>query len=375
MAKRSLPHLIFAASERSADLYYVTRSSVPDPFLFLEQNGRKTILLSDLEIGRGQREAIVDEVASFSAVEKAAEKKLKAKPTLGQTIAHFLRQRRVKKAVVPGDFPFGLAMELQGQGVTLEAKTGLFWPGREFKNPDELKALQEAVKVTETGLARACEVLRAAEIKSGRRLVWAGQKLTSELLRAEIDCAILRAGGLASETIVAGGDQACDPHDRGSGPLLAHSLIIIDVFPRHPKTGFYGDLTRTVLRGKANDTQRRLWETALAGQKLALENIRPSEPGLALQDRVRKFFTDEGYPTELKDGRWTGFFHGLGHGLGLDLHETPRIAATDFKPGQVFTVEPGLYLPGVGGVRHEDDGVVTKSGFRVLSSFEKVLEL
>jgi len=90
---------------------------------------------------------------------------------------------------------------------------------------------------------------------------------------------------------------------------------------------------------------------------------------------VSDLFADRGFSTEIREGRWTGFFHGLGHGLGLEIHESPRIAATEFKKDQVFTVEPGLYLPDIGGVRHEDDGVVTESGFRVLSKFPKVLEL
>jgi Xaa-Pro aminopeptidase len=375
MASRTPSRIIFASSELSADMFYATRFSVPDPFLFLEQNGRKTIVLSDLELDRGRSEAAVDEVVSLSALEKALEKRLKTKPSIGQTLAGFVRRRRVRKALVPANFPLELAVAFNEHGIALEPQPGLFWPAREFKTPAELKALRNAIRITEIGLARAYEVLRASEIKSGRRLVWAGQKLTSELLRAEIDCAILRAGGLVVGTIVAGGSQACDPHQRGSGPLTANSLIILDVFPKDTRTGFYGDLTRTVVRGRASDAQRRLWETVLAGQKLALENIRTGEPGQALQDKVRQYFTDQGYPTEIKDGRWTGFFHGLGHGLGLDIHESPRIALTDFKAGQVFTVEPGLYLPGIGGVRHEDDGVVTEGGFRVLSNFEKVLEL
>jgi Xaa-Pro aminopeptidase len=375
MASKTPSRIIFASSELSADMYYATRFSVPDPFLFLEQNGKKTIVLSDLEVDRGRSEAAVDEVVSLSALEKALEKKLKTKPSIGQTLASFVRRRGVRKALVPANFPLELAVTFNEHGIKLETQSGLFWPAREYKTAAELRALRNAIRITEIGLARANEVLRAAEIRPGRRLVWAGQRLTSELLRAEIECAILRAGGLVAGTIVAGGSQACDPHQRGSGPLMANSLIILDVFPKDPRTGFYGDLTRTVVRGRASDAQRRLWETVLAGQKLALENIRTGEPGQALQDKVRQYFTDQGYPTELKDGRWTGFFHGLGHGLGLDIHESPRIALTDFKAGQVFTVEPGLYLPGIGGVRHEDDGVVTEKGFQVLSDFEKALEL
>jgi len=375
MSKNSIPRLIYAASESSADMLYATRFFVPDPFFYLEQNGKKSILLSDLEIDRGRREAKVDEVISLSLIQRPLEKRLKKKPTIEQTIERFLRQRRVRRAVVPSDFPLGLANALNAGGIKLEPISGLFDPGREFKRDEEIKQLQQAIALTEVGLERAYAVLRASEIKPGRKLFWSGKRLTSELLRAEIECAILRAGGIPMNTIVAGGDQACDPHERGSGPLAANSLIILDVFPRAGETGYYGDITRTVLRGKASEAQKRLWHTVLEGQAYALKKIRPGLSGQQLQKEVSDLFTNRGFPTEVREGRWTGFFHGLGHGLGLEIHESPRIAATKFKNGQVFTVEPGLYLPNVGGVRHEDDGVVTGNGFRVLSKFPKVLEL
>ncbi len=375
MPRNSIPRLIYASSEASADMLYATRFFVGDPFLYLEQNGKKSILLSDLEIDRGRRQAKVDEVVSLSLIQRPLEKRLKRKPTIPQTIERFLRQRRVKRAAVPSDFPLGLAQALTASGIKLEPTSGLFYAEREFKRDEEIKQLQNAIALTEVGLERAFEVLRASEIKPGRRLFWGGKRLTSEILRAEIDCAILRTGGTPMNTIVASGDQACDPHDRGSGPLAANSLIILDVFPRAADTGYYGDITRTVIRGKASEPQKRLWHTVLEGQEYALKKIRPGVSGQELQKEVSDLFTDRGYPTEIRDGRWTGFFHGLGHGLGLEIHESPRIAGTDFKKGQVLTVEPGLYLPGVGGVRHEDDGVVTENGFRVLSKFPKVLEV
>ena len=194
-------------------------------------------------------------------------------------------------------------------------------------------------------------------------------------MRAEIDTAVLRAGGLPANTIVAGGDQACDPHERGHGPLKANSLIIIDIFPRSAASGYYGDLTRTVVRGRASDEQRRLWETVNDGQALALKKMKPGVDGLKLHKEVKQFFVDRGYPTEVRDGRQTGFFHGTGHGLGLEIHEFPRFQKTVFKTGQVLTVEPGLYYPGLGGTRTEDVVAVTKSGIRMLSRFENKLEL
>ncbi len=375
MLNDRLPRLIFASSNASADLFYATRFNVPDPVLFLKQNGKTTLLLGDLEIDRGKKEAKVDEIVALSSLERPLEKELKSKPPIELTIATFLRKRRVRKAAVPYDFPIGLANQLGEKGITVVPITGHFWSEREFKTDEELKMIRRAIQITETGLARGIEVLRAAEIKLGKRLFWGGSALTSEKLRAEIATTILHAGGSPEDSIVAGGEQACDPHNRGSGPLKADSLIILDIFPSDACSGYYGDLTRTVVRGKANDAQRALWQTVLEAQQTALHKITPGASGAALQTEISDFFRERGYPAEIRENRWVGFFHGLGHGFGLDIHEHPRIAKTVFRTGQVLTVEPGLYYPGIGGVRIEDDGVVTEKGFKVLSSFPKVLEI
>jgi Xaa-Pro aminopeptidase len=290
-------------------------------------------------------------------------------------LSHFLRKRGVRSALVPANFPLGFAQELAASKISLRTTNGLFWPEREAKSDDELKLMRRALSITESGLARAMEVLVASIPGAGKKLSWSGKTLTSEILRAEIDSAVLRAGGLPANTIVAGGDQACDPHERGSGPLKADSLIILDIFPRDAKSGYFGDMTRTVIRGRASEEQRRLWETVREGQALALKKMKPGVDGLKLHNEVKQFFTDRGFPTEVRDGRQVGFFHGTGHGLGLEIHEFPRFQKTVFKPGQVLTVEPGLYYPGLGGVRIEDVVVLTRSGTRILSRFEKRLEI
>ena len=195
------------------------------------------------------------------------------------------------------------------------------------------------------------------------------------MLRAEIDSAILRAGGIPTGTIVAGGDQACDPHERGFGPLYADSLIILDVFPRDAKTGYFGDMTRTVLRGRASDAQRKLWNTVKAGQALALKKVKAGVDGMTIHKAIQEFFARRGFPTTIRKGRRVGFFHGTGHGLGLEIHEYPRLQKVTLKDRQVLTVEPGLYFPGLGGVRLEDVVLVTKTGCRILSRFPKQLEI
>src|SRR3954467_3985792 len=373
--KNDITRLIVAASEHDPDMLYATRFFAPDAFIFLEERGKRTLVLSDLEIDRARKQANADEFVSYSALEREAQGNQKKAPAYGKVLSHFLRKRGVKSALVPANFPLGFAQELEASKIRLRTTNGLFWPEREAKTEEELKLMRRALQITETGMARGIEVLAASKPGPAKKLAWSGKTLTSEILRAEIDSAILRAGGLPANTIVAGGDQACDPHERGSGPLKANSLIILDIFPRDAKSGYFGDMTRTVVRGRASEEQRKLWQTVREGQELALKKMKPGIDGLKLHNEVKQFFTDRGFPTEVRSGRQVGFFHGTGHGLGLEIHEFPRFQKTVFKPGQVLTVEPGLYYPGVGGARIEDVVAVTKSGTRMLSRFEKRLEI
>ncbi len=373
--KNKATRLIVAASETDPDMLYATKFWAPDPFIFLERNGKRTLVLSDLEIDRGRKQAKADEFVIFSRLEHEVQGKSKKAPPYEKVLAHFLRKRGIRSAVVPSNFPLGYAQELAANKIHVQATNGLFWPEREAKSDKEIEMIGRALRITETGLKRAIEVLKASKPGAGKRLRWSGKTLTSEMLRAEIDSAILRAGGIPTGTIVAGGDQACDPHERGFGPLYANSLIILDVFPRDTKTGYFGDLTRTVLCGRAGEAQRNLWDTVKAGQALALKKIKAGVDGVTIHKAIQELFADRGFPTEVRKGRRVGFFHGTGHGLGLEIHEHPRLQKVTLKDRQVLTVEPGLYYPGLGGVRLEDVVVVTKNSCRMLSRFPKQLEV
>ncbi len=368
--------LIIASSEASADLLYATKFRAPDDFVFVEAKGKKALLLSDLEVDRGRREAEVDEVAAYSELEKAVQGAKKRKPAFTKVVAAFLKKHGARSVVTPANFPLGYARQLKKENIKVRPAGGAFFPEREIKTAPEVRAIEDALRITEAGMARGIEVLKAATIRKDGKLSWNERVLTAEILRQEIEVAIVRAGGEArGDAIVACGDLACDPHERGRGPLFARQLIILDIFPRDARSGYFGDMTRTVVRGSANDAQRKLWETCLEGQRRALAAMKPGAPGRQIHEGIKSFFAGSGYPTEIKDGRWQGFFHGTGHGLGLEIHETPRFSATKFQPGQVITVEPGIYIPGIGGVRHEDVALVTAKGNRVLSDFPKPFEI
>ncbi|MEP7071091.1 MAG: Xaa-Pro peptidase family protein [Verrucomicrobiota bacterium] len=372
---QKVARLIVAPSDSDADMLYATRVFIGDPFIFLEQKGRRTIVLSDLEIDRAQKTARADEFVSLSELERATPGKNGSAAQFEKVLLHFLTKRGVKRVAVPANFALGYARVLEEGGIKVDATAGLFWPEREAKTAEEIKQLERALRLTETGMKRGMEVLKASNASAGKKLKWSGKTLTSEILRAEIDSAILRAGGTPTNTIVAGGVQACDPHERGSGPLHADSLIILDIFPRDPRTGYWGDMTRTVVRGRASEEQRRLWETVRAGQALALKRIKNGVNGKEIHDAITQFFTDRGFPTEVRGERRVGFFHGTGHGLGLEIHEYPRLQKVTLKTGQCLTVEPGLYYPEIGGVRIEDVVIVEKEGCRILSRFPKQLEI
>jgi Xaa-Pro aminopeptidase len=284
----------------------------------------------------------------------------------------------MRKIFVPANFPHGLARELRNYKIKVRVKKGGVFPQRQYKCADEVKKISAALMMAEVGLAEGIQALKSSKIGRHGKLLYHGAPLTSEKLRGIIDTAILQAGGVAAHTIVAGGRQACDPHEPGHGALRANELIILDVFPRSQKTGYFGDITRTVVRGRASDAARRIYDTVVRAQEIAFAQLRPNVNAVEVHNAVRSFFDSEGYKTVKKRGWMQGFFHGTGHGLGMEIHEAPRISVTShdvLAAGQVVTVEPGLYYPGVGGVRLEDVAALTPQGARNLTKFEKVLEV
>ncbi|MGD0538455.1 MAG: Xaa-Pro peptidase family protein [Verrucomicrobiota bacterium] len=371
--------LIVADSERDANMLYAVGMFVSDPFIYLYDGEHAHIVLGDLEVGRARRRARHCRVLSWSQCRRKLGRQRGKNDGFAPVIRLLAREVGVRKFLVPVNFPYGLARELRRLKLRVKVRPGpFFFPEREFKTPAEVKKISAALMMAEVGMAEGIHAVRNSKIGAGGQLLYHGVPLTSEKLRAIINIAILQAGGTANRTIAAGGLQTCDPHEVGHGPLHAGQPIVLDIFPRSQKTGYYGDITRTVVKGRASEAVRKLYNTVQRGQELGFDLVRAGAKGGQVHAAIQGFFEGKGYPTGRQNGRLQGFFHGTGHGLGLELHEPPRIsAATDsvLQSGHVITVEPGLYYPSIGGVRLEDVALVTEDAPRNLTKFEKVLEV
>lgn len=364
--------LFIAASETDANLYYATKFIAPDPFIYLEIKGERILVMNDLEMDRAKSQAAVDRVLSYSEIEKRARDHGAASPGSVDIVHVVLREAKIKQVLVPSNFPFSHASRLQELGYQVHAKSDPFYEQRVVKTAEEVRHIEGAQRATEAAVAAAHDLLRRATIK-GDELWHEGSALTSERIKKFINVKLMENDCVAQHTIVAGGEQACDPHNEGSGPLPANRSIIFDVFPRSATTRYFADMSRTVVRGTPSPELVKLYQIVKDAQEEAITKIKDGADGMKIHRGICDRFEKAGYKTGLVNGRMQGYFHGTGHGVGLDIHEAPRISRTGslLQEGHVVTVEPGLYYPGLGAVRIEDMVLVTSDGCRNLTNFPK----
>lgn len=364
--------LVYGASETDADLFHATRFLVADPVIFLQAGGRKTLVLPDLELGRGREEARVDEILPLSEVQRG----LGRDASPARVIRRLLLRRGLRQVTVPDHFPVGVADQLRAGGIAVRWRPAPFFPERVRKTPAQVRAIKAVQRAVEEAVERAIDLLRQARVR-GDRVVYRGEVVTSEFLKKVIHVSLLERQCLAKDTIVAPGDQGCDPHHQGSGPVLPGRTIILDVFPRSTVTRYFADMTRTVVKGRAAPEVRRMYEAVREAQELVFSVLRAGVDGRAVHRKVQEFFRRRGFRTGPRGRKMEGFFHGTGHGVGLEIHEAPSLGVRGgrIEAGSVVTVEPGLYYPGTGGVRLEDLVLVTRAGCQNLTRFPKVLEI
>ena len=240
--------------------------------------------------------------------------------------------------------------------VALLPTAGLVEELREIKDKREIEAIRRAIEITERGFAVLRATLRPDKTE---------KQVADEL---EYQMRLFGAKSVAFPSIVAVGPRAALPHATpGDSQIGESNHLLIDWGANEDQ--YNGDLTRVLVTGKISPKLERVYRVVLEAQRQGIEAVRPGAVAQDVDRVARNVIEKAGF------GRYFG--HGLGHGLGLDVHENPRLGVsskTVLKPGMVVTVEPGIYLPGWGGVRIEDDVLVTRSGHEVLSSVPKSFE-
>ncbi|SFG10731.1 Xaa-Pro aminopeptidase [Halopelagius inordinatus] len=365
-------YLVDAASTDSTQRY-ISGFDAPDPFVTLYTPDRTALLVSSLEYGRAKTESRAERVvrlADYDYRELVADHG--ATEATARVVAAFLDDEGVESVAAPERFPLGSADTLRERGVTVEPeRTDVVTTIRATKTEEEVANVREAQAANEEAMRAAETLLADATVEDGT-LVYEGEPLTAERVKEEIEVTLLRNGCALDETIVACGADAADPHNRGSGPIRANEPVIVDIFPRSKATKYHADMTRTFAKGDASETVREWFETTDEARRAALDAVEPGATGAEVHAAVCDVYEAAGHPTLRSDPTTeTGFIHSTGHGVGLDVHERPRVSldGEELEPGHVITIEPGLYDPDVGGVRIEDIVVVTEDGYENLTSY------
>lgn len=371
--------LMMSESAFNADMYYATEFLSYDPFIYFDSKSEK-LLVSDMELERARKESKVKDVlptSKYDIIEKLRIHK-DADAAYCEMILEFLHSENIKHIAVPYNFSVQLADCMRREGFEVIPIKSPFCERREIKKEYEIKAIEKAQRAGELALTEALSVIKNASIRQG--ILWQeNEPLKAEDVRTIIEMSLLSQGCESTGIIIACGKRSSDPHFDGEGELLADEPIIIDMVPRSKKERYYSDMTRTIVRGTSSKELKNMYSAVLEAQNAAINRIKAGVTGSEIHDIVCDILEGKGYSTRRgKSGEFTeGFIHSTGHGVGLDMHEGPSLSESgrELKAGTVVTVEPGLYYKDIGGIRLEDIVVVTQSGCKNLTMFEKNLVL
>lgn len=369
--------LIHADTARSPAMRHEIPLNIPDPFLYVERGGRRYVVITAFE--RERLTAVAPDIDALPPEQFGIDELLRGgtPPTeaMHQVYLRALREIGVDEAVVPGRFPLELADHLRSNGVELRVDCELFDDRRRSKNATEVAGLRRAQRACEAALDVARGMLRDASAGKDGVLQLDGETLTSERIKIEMQKVFVAHDTVADEFIVASGAQGAVGHDMGSGPVSAGTSVVFDLWPRDRETAVYTDMTRTYVVGDVPDELAEYHRLCKEALDRTAEAAGPGVNGRELMQICCDIFAAAGYPTQLtkEPGEVldSGFFHGLGHGVGLEVHERPRLSVVgdDLVPGDVITLEPGLYRAGYGGVRLEDILLVTEDGAETVTQY------
>jgi Xaa-Pro aminopeptidase len=368
--------LIHADSIRSAEMRHEVPVAVPDPFLYAEHEGSRHVVASSFELDRITAVAPDIEVLpyeEFGLDELYAQGLTRHQIDL-EVVLRAARRFGVEQAVVPSTFPLEVADSLRANGIEVTADRENFVQRRRVKSDAELAGIRRAQHAAEAGMTAARELLRAAERQNGN-LVVDGEPLTCELIKVAVERAFTANGAFADEFIVSHGAQTAVGHDMGSGPIEPGEPVCLDLFPRDRESGCFADMTRVFVVGDPSDELAEYHRLCREALEQSVAAVRPGVAGSELNRICSKVFEEHGYPTLLskKPGEVLrdGFYHSLGHGVGLEVHEDPSLGRGpgELVAGDVIAVEPGLYRHGYGGCRLEDLVLVTEDGPEVLTDY------
>jgi len=379
--------LVCSDSYRDANMYYLTKFLAPDPFIYLKTaDADPLIVVNQMEYPRAQKQSIVKAVKSYSDYNYLKTLKTAEDPQLGamKFIAEVAKKELGKgtKICVPPDFPVIVADVLRNEGLCIKPMFGIVEAARETKDSHEIQEIKDVQEVNEKVAAQAVELIAESDVGSNKTLHFKGEPLTVGRLKSFFGCKLLEKGCLPEEDIiVACGTKSSDPHYVGTpeDKLKAEQPIILDIYPRSLQKRYWTDMTRTVVKGKAPDKVRRMFDAVFEAKNASLDAIKAGALASHVYDICCDVLEKAGYETT-RGGKKVkaGMTHSLGHGVGLQIHESPRMnefSTFPLKENNVVTVEPGLYDPRIGGVRLEDTIAVTKQGYRNLTNMETQLEI
>jgi Xaa-Pro aminopeptidase len=368
--------LMFADTTHTAAMRNEVPHSVHDPFLYVEKGGERFAVLRALEVARmsevpRMRPLPLEE---FGLDELVASGLTPERATL-EIALRACRRLDIDRAVVPPAFPLELADHLRAGGIELTVDAELFAARRRAKSAPQLAGIRRAQTAAEAAVASVARALHDAAVGAGGGLVLDGAPLTCERLKEGVAQAFIRNGCGGDDVIVAHGYQTCVGHHSGSGQVVEGEPVTVDLCPRDPESGCYTDITRTFVKGPVNQELALYHRIVKESIDAVHAAIRPGLPVRELHRISCEPIAAAGQPTRLtkRPGEVLsdGFFHSLGHGVGLEIHEAPHLDQNDgvLVPGDVIAVEPGCYRQGFGGVRLEDLVLVTEAGGELLTDY------